>query len=149
MFANKISEANDYLKIVVAAYTESGEFDHPRLVETYTNLIQNYENLGQSEAATPYVVALGKITPWYRVREQLPLYQPYPVAGDDSEQDTVARYRLTIDGNGFVTKIETLVFEGDEDFKPVIQEALRRWRYAPRFVDGIAVEALTEATIRI
>jgi hypothetical protein len=26
---------------------------------------------------------------------------------------------------------------------------LRRWRYAPRFVDGIAVEALTEATIRI
>ncbi len=54
---------------------------------------------------------------------------------------------LTIDKNGFVTNPEVIKSKGGKSFEIETLKALKKWRYAPKFIDGKPVEA--ETTVQI
>ena len=92
-------------------------------------LIKAYEELGMSDKATEHCRAIGKAAPLKENQEFLPVYMKqamYPRSARKSGKD------------GFVHN--PVAVDGDERFYEASLDAVKKFRFAPRFVDGKAVE---------
>jgi len=120
-------------------------------------LVQNYELDGKSELATPHCVAIGAANAVQQGDDYLPLFRMaprYPSVMLNSGQEGYVVFSFTVDEEGYVREPEVIeesdfrymsgrrtgssmsVPARDRSFRVAAQEAVERFRYAPRFEDG-------------
>lgn len=117
------------------------------------HMVEAYEELGESDRATEHCLAIGQTVPWTGTAEYQPLFKRAPVYPRRALTRNTEGYVLVefaVDEMGFVRNpvaIESKAVAapgGDDlgvarDFETAAIEAARKFRYAPKFVDGQAV----------
>ena len=117
---------------------------HPLELNTHAFLINALEKSGKSDEATKHCIAIGKMRPWDDDQEQRPLYRAnpeYPNSMARARQNGSVKIEFTISDFGFVTDAKIINPEESKRFHKVALAALDKWRYAPKFENGVAVEA--------
>ena len=105
-------------------------------------LIEAYENLGMSEESTEHCLSIGSSR---RVRGNERLRPLYTVELDTAELAEASykgndlRVAFTVDKEGFVRDPVVIGNVDNEILKTHLLHAVRKFRFAPRFVDGDAV----------
>ncbi|WP_298439704.1 energy transducer TonB [uncultured Ferrimonas sp.] len=128
----------------VIAMTASLETSHPLALVSHAALVELFEAKGDSERATSHCQAIGLMQPWSDNLEQTPLYRVnprYPKSAARMGKSGSAELSFDVDTNGFVTNIKVLNYKGHKGFVNSSKEAIAKWRYAPKFVNGQAVVA--------
>ncbi|MBT8450093.1 MAG: hypothetical protein KJO69_10410 [Gammaproteobacteria bacterium] len=149
-FGELFSESTRFYDQVISGFQAAGVATHDKAIESYKAIIENYETQGLSELATPYIQDLGRLLPWFKVREQVPLYQPaIELTKSSAEQSAEGRFLLTINTDGKVSKVTVLDFLGDQSLRPIMEQALLKRRYTPKYQDGLLVSSQTQATVSI
>ena len=136
-------------------------------------LVRIYEQQNKSELATEHCVAIGRDSQFRPDQDYLPLFRVpprYPSALLKSRIQGYVDFEFTVDENGIVRNAEVTseVQDGkqvrgtpnsvagnlgllprERSFAAAARAAVERFRYAPRFVDGVAVATEgVEARIR-
>ena len=107
-------------------------------------LVQAYAKSGQDEKATAMSVEIGRTTPWANSAAPVPLYRVepvYPISLAKQGKEGHAQFSFDIDEQGFMTNIKNIGHDGDRRFINAAHNALKQWRYSPRFEDGKPVLA--------
>ncbi|MEM9334857.1 MAG: TonB family protein [Pseudomonadota bacterium] len=114
-------------------------------------LVQNYENRGQSDKATEHCVAIGResqISPDQDYRPLFRMAPQYPATMLQRGKTGYVDLAFTVNKSGFVTdavvegrSVDGRELKGKSDFDKPALEAVQRFRYAPRFIDGEAVDS--------
>lgn len=99
-------------------------------------LIESFETLGQSAAATEHCLAVGAKQRWTLSPEPLYKQEPvFPMAAIKDQMNGEVTLSFTIDEQGFV--VNPTVAESDQTiFNDTALAMVQGFRYAPRFVDG-------------
>ena len=99
-------------------------------------LVSSFENLQQHESATEHCLALGSNQAWQTpvspVFSTKPVVPPAVIEDGLTGEVTLA---FAVDEKGFVVNPE-IANSTAEVFDPIALDMIRRFRYAPRFVDG-------------
>ncbi len=119
-------------------------------------LVKAYEARGESDRATEHCIAIGKISKLRPKQEYLPLFRMaprYPMELLTNGIEGHVDLSFTIDKNGFVRQAQvtdkkttrggrraSLSRQKDRALEQAALTAVERFRYAPMFVDGKAVE---------
>ena len=113
------------------------------------NLVEAYEELGDSDRATEHCLAIGRITPWTGTAEYQPLFKrppTYPRSALVRSTEGHVVLEFTVDEMGFVRDPQVVESRTvgtrsgvAREFEHAAIEAARKFRYAPKFVDGQAV----------
>lgn len=123
------------------------DYSHPYALAAHSRLVPLLEQRGRSDDATAHCLAIAKMKPWDNNQEQTPLFRQEPrwtKSALQRGQNGSVILDITIDKQGFVTDMEVLESEGHKDFVKATKNAVKRWRYAPKFHDGQPVEANTQ-----
>ena len=115
---------------------------------THAFLVNAYSHIGNNEEATKHCIAIGKNRIWDMNSEPEPLFRiepKYPVKAARRGKGGSVKMSFIIDKQGFVTDIDILENQGHRDFKKAAKDALKQWRYAPKFESGQAIS--TDATV--
>ncbi len=123
------------------------------------HMVEAYEELGDSERATEHCLAIGQTVPWTGTAEYQPLFKrvpAYPRSALTRNAEGFVLVEFAVDDMGFVR--EPRVVESKlrkqvsglphwgivRDFEDAAIDAARKFRYAPKFVDGqpVAVEGV-------
>ncbi|MBW3139709.1 energy transducer TonB [Ferrimonas balearica] len=134
----------------ILGHFEGLSFTHPIALGAHTKLVELYQRIGEPELATAHCQAVGKMTPWQEDQEQVPLYRQNPKFPVNMARRGKGGYVIVafnIDKQGFVSEPEVIESEGGEAFEKASLDALKEWRYAPRFEAGQPVTA--PATVRL
>ncbi len=133
---------------------EGGQIDY----QLYTRalLVQAYEARGESGLATEHCIAIGKISKLRPEQKYQPLFRMaprYPMELLASGMEGYVDLSFTIDKNGFVREAQvadakatrggkraSLTRHKGRALEQAALKAAERFRYAPMFVDGEAVE---------
>ena len=115
------------------------------------NLVEAYEELGDSDRATEHCLAIGQTVPWMGTAEYQPLFKrvpTYPRSALTRNAEGYVLLEFAVDEMGFVrepkvvdSKLGTQVSGMTESaivraFEDAAIDAAERFRYAPKFVDG-------------
>jgi TonB family protein len=120
------------------------EKDH--LLSSYAFLVRVHQELGNNEAATPYCLAIGKLKPWIADHQPKPLWVRAPVyslSSQSSGERGYAEVTFTLTATGEVKNAQVQSAQGSKEFGSAARDAVVQWRFAPRFVEGNAVETQT------
>jgi len=117
------------------------------------HMVEAYEELGESDRATEHCLAIGQTVPWTGTAEYQPLFKrvpTYPRSALVRNTEGTVLVEFAVDEMGFVRN--PVVIESKAvpalagvdlrivgDFETAAIEAARKFRYAPKFVDGQAV----------
>jgi len=129
--------------------------DDTMALMAHANLVDAYERLGESERATEHCLAIGRTTPWGGTADYQPLFKrppTYPRAAQVRGLEGYVLLEFTVDKMGFVrdpsvvdSKVTTahsvVGMEYIGEFEAAAIKAARKFRYAPKFVDGKPVTA--------
>ena len=134
---------------------ESGEPGVIYEMHTRAMLVEVYETLNMSDEATEHCVAVGELSPQRETSDYQPLFRMtprYPQLMRAARREGSVVFEFTIDEDGFVRDPKIIErAEGrkiyrtdsvhrfdreDMNFDAAALEALERFRYAPRVVDG-------------
>ena len=124
--------------------------EHGTVLMARANLVDAYEHLGESERATEHCLAVGRTTPWGGTADYQPLFKRPPVYPRAAQVRGLEGYVLlefSVDDMGFVrdpSVVESGPGRGSGgiaaqyvgDLEAAAITAAKRFRYAPRFVDG-------------
>jgi len=152
-FIGKIDLGLNRYRNTVEAMTQVVDLlppDHPTALMARANLVDAYEHLGESERATEHCLAIGQTTPWGGTADYQPLFKrppTYPRAAQVRGLEGYVLLEFTVDKKGFVREpsvVDSRVrgqrgAAGREyvgEFEAAAIEAARKFRYAPKFVDG-------------
>jgi TonB family protein len=136
-------EAETALLYVIKQF-EALDFDHPYLLSAHAKLVEVYEIQGESDKSTAHCMAIGSMKPWSDTQEQTPLFRvapEYPMSYVKRGKEGWSQVSFTVNEMGFVVDATILDSKGGSSFNKASLEALKKWRYAPKFVDGKAVSA--------
>lgn len=139
----KKNSAIEYFENVVSTINSKIDTSHPFELASHAVLVDLYEKKGQSEKATEHCLAIGRLTPWNDDIDPLPLYRlspVYPTRAARTGKEGAVVMSFNIDTFGFVRDIE-IIDSTAQVFDRVSIEALEKWRYAPKIVNGQAVIA--------
>jgi hypothetical protein len=107
-------------------------------------LIEAYENLGMHDEATILCLAIGANRRLRSGDNLMPVYRVIPdnqqALGASSEQNSV-RVGFTVDTEGFVRDPVLMSNINSDVLSTLFLDAIQQFRFAPRFVDGQAVES--------
>ncbi len=120
------------------------DYNHPYELTAHSYLVELYEREGESEKSTQHCIAIGSMRPWLDTQEQIPLYRVppnYPQSYVKKRKEGWVQISFIIDDNGFVTNPEVIDSKGGSRFEKESLEVIKKWRYAPKFVDGKPVAA--------
>ena len=124
--------------------------DHGTVLMAHANLVDAYEHLGESDRATKHCLAIGQTTPWGGTVDYQPLFKrppAYPRAAQVRGLEGYVLLEFSVDAMGFV-RDPSVVESGPSkgrggiaaqyvgDLEAAAITAARKFRYAPRFVDG-------------
>ena len=123
-----------------------GKADRPTqrslVLMAHANLVAVHEKSGLRDEATKHCLAIGRMTPWGGKADYQPLYRKIPTYPENERKQSMGGWVQTefdVDGSGFVRDARVLASAGGRGFEDAALEAVRGFRYAPRFVDGEAV----------
>lgn len=125
-------------------------YTHPYELKAHAYLVELYEREGESDKSTEHCIAIGSMRPWLDDQEQLPLYRKeprYPLSYVKRGKSGWAEVSFTVDEFGFVKQPKLIDSQGGKYFEKETINALKQWRYAPKFVDGSPIAA--ESRVRI
>ncbi|WP_018981529.1 energy transducer TonB [Salinimonas chungwhensis] len=137
-------DAITYFNQVADIFDQHLTYTHPYELGAHARLVALYEDKGQSDKATEHCRAIGRMKPWRAEQEPEPLYRvhpEYPSGAARGGRDGSATLSFTVDREGFVRNVEVTDTKGGSAFGNEAQKALEKWRYAPKFVNGEAVES--------
>ncbi|WP_299787176.1 energy transducer TonB [uncultured Shewanella sp.] len=120
------------------------DYTHPYELKAHAYLVELYEREGESDKSTKHCIAIGSMRPWLDDQEQVPLYRQhpkYPVSYAKRGKEGWAEVSFIVDESGFVREPKLIDSEGGDKFSDATIDALKQWRYAPKFVDGVPVAA--------
>lgn len=104
----------------------------------------SYENTGRSEMATEHLLAIGRISPWIPDQDYRPVFRVipnYPEEACLTKSEGWVLLDFTIDKTGSVRDAVITGNEGHESFKEAALDAVKKFRYAPRFIEGQPVDS--------
>jgi TonB family protein len=119
-------------------------FDNPDMpdnkVEMITHgfLVEVYERLGNREDATRHCLAIGRMTPITDNQNYFPVYKAmpeYPISAGRRKKEGYVIVEFLVNTSGIVESPK-IVMTTDEVFNESSLEAAKKFRYAPKFVDG-------------
>ena len=149
-FAEKHYDTAERLFLEVIKQYQALDYSHPSELHAHAVLVELYEKQNNSQQATAHCIAIGKMKPWSDDQDQVPLFRHHPNYPKSYAKDRKSGWVdmvFTIDANGFVKSASVLDSKGGKRFEKESLEAIQKWRYAPKFVDGNPVEA--EAKVRL
>lgn len=152
-------DAIEYWEAALQSFEGDTPEDRKRRLTFHAFIVGAYESWGKSELATEHCLAVGRESAAGPDQDYTPLFRVAPkypalllARGIEGHVD----FEFTIDTNGFVRNAVVLdeVVNGRTDliragssvsgeektFQKAARDAVERFRYAPRFVDGVAVE---------
>ena len=135
---------------VVLAIEDTLDTSHPYQLAARASLVYAYEKIGDSDSATEHCIAIGSMKPWEENIEQTPLFRlapRYPVDRARKRAEGLVRLSFVIDEQGFVKDPEVIMSQGGSTFEKSALNALKQWRYAPKFENGKPVAA--EAKVQL
>ena len=141
---NYKTRAIKYYEHVIAIIDDSIDTSHPYELASRAALVDLYERKGQTEEATQHCVAIGHMTPWNDNLEPTPLFRKnpeYPLSAARRNVNGWVVLSFDISKTGFVKNISMLEENGGNSFVKESIEAVEKWRYAPKIVDGKATIA--------
>lgn len=139
MAVAKPRAAEPYLNQVLAALGDATA--NPLALASHVLLVTVYEQLGESDKATPHCIAVGRLEPWQDTTQRTPLYKTEPEYPADAKgREGYASIEFTIDAAGVVRDPKLLATQGSDSFGEPGLAAIKAWRYAPRFVDDKPVD---------
>jgi len=118
----------------------------PSASVTLTNhalLVSTYEELGMSEMATKHCVAIGEAKPLKPFQEYKPVYYKalkYPHLAQRAGIEGYTILEFTVSEDGFVENPKIIERQGAKSFEKTSLEAVKNFRYAPRFENGKPVK---------
>ncbi len=118
------------------------EQDQDAVMRSHAQLVQAYEEYGDSDSATKHCLAIGSMKPFDPNQEQQALFRrrpEFPRAAIFGGHEGYAVIEYTIDDQGFVRDPQVLESVGSVVFGESALQAISSWRFAPRFEDGTAV----------
>lgn len=149
-------KAAEYGQAALPAFAGEEEKQINSHLYTRALLVKAHEARGESDLATEHCIAIGRISQLRPEQEYLPLFRMaprYPTELLEGGIEGHVDLSFTIDKNGFVRKAQvtdTKTTRGGRRASPsgnrgrtlelAALKAVERFRYAPKFVDGVAVE---------
>ena len=149
-FAQKRYDTAEGLFLEVIKQYQALDYSHPSELHAHAVLVELYEKQNNSQQATAHCIAIGKMKPWSDDQDQVPLFRhhpSYPKSYAIDRKSGWVEMVFTIDENGFVKAASVSDSQGGKRFETESLEAIQKWRYAPKFVDGNPVEA--QAKVRL
>src|SRR5262249_3594814 len=143
---HRTKEALQLVNLAMTTWSSAQPPITEKLLLGHAWLVDYYEQSGDHEAATVHAQAIGElragqgnaadrdVTPLFRVDPQ------YRYTPQRSGQEGWVESEFTIDKPGGVKDPRVVDHAGSEAFVDAALTAFRRWRYAPRYVDGQPVE---------
>ena len=110
-------------------------------VRNHVDLIKAYENLNESDSATGHCLAIGATRRLSQDENLRPVFRA-PVWGisQKSSGDPI-RVHFTVDKEGYVVDPQVPEEIAQTDLRDALIASIMRFRFAPRFEDGEAVES--------
>ncbi|MGS0677269.1 energy transducer TonB [Shewanella sp. 0m-4] len=143
-FAEKDYDEAEALFLGVITQFQKLDYNHPYELAAHAKLVQIYELDGESEKSTQHCIAIGNMKPWKEDIEPTPLFRKhpdYPLSYLKAGKSGNTNMSFTIDKMGFVKDVVVIESNGGSKFETESLIALKQWRYAPKFIEGEAVEA--------
>ena len=139
MAISKPRAAEPYFNQVLNALGDGAA--NPLALASHVLLVTVYEQLDESEKATPHCIAVGRLERWDETAPHEPLYKTEPEYPAEAKgHDGYAAIEFTIDASGFVRDPKLLETHGSDAFGEPGLATIKAWRYAPRFVDDQPVD---------
>ncbi len=116
----------------------------------YGFLVNILEKSGESEEATRYCQAIGKIQPWDSDRDVKPIFQTFPIwpkSALKAGKGGIFKVSFTVDKQGFAKDATLIESKGHRKLGDATLKSLKKWRFAPKFENGQPVEAQTTYTM--
>ncbi|WP_165399055.1 energy transducer TonB [Shewanella maritima] len=145
----KYQRASEQFESILSQLNEL-EFTHPYALASHAQLVEAYEELGDSDKATKHCIAIGAMRPWKDNQQQLPVYRAapkYPMSALLNGVDGKVKVEVEVDANGFVSVTKVIDSRGGSQFVRKTVEAIEKWRYAPKFENGKPVVATTSVEL--
>lgn len=143
-FSNRrFKSSTEHLLNALVAFRGGNEEGIQFELHTRALLVQLYERRGDSDLATEHCVAIGRVSSLRANQNYQPLFRmvpSYPGAMLSRGAEGFVDIAFTVDESGFTKDPEVIQSgSGDRGFEKAAIEAVKRFRYAPRFEDGEAV----------
>lgn len=146
----KYNKSTEHFESNLAVFEALKGPTHPLELNTHAFLINALEKSGKSDEATKHCIAIGKMRPWDDNQDLRPLYRvepKYPVNMARAGQSGYVQIEFTISDFGFVTDTKILTPNESKGFHKAALAALDKWRYAPKFENGVAVETTAKVQL--
>ncbi|TKB45924.1 TonB family protein [Thalassotalea mangrovi] len=140
----KIKKSIEILEQNVEIFESIDGVTHPYELSSRAFLVGAYENRKNSDKATEHCVAIGKMTPWDPNQEQVPLYRVEPLYPSEAVRRNLegwVQVEFQVDEQGFVVEPSVIASSDKKYFIQESLDAIKQWRYAPKFEGGVAVKA--------
>ena len=139
----RFKASTTYLMDALPAFQGDDQASVKYQLHTRALLVQAFEYWGKSDLATEHCVAIGQLSKQRGDQDYEPLFRmapSYPIAMLSRGADGFVDIAFTVDESGFTKDPEVIrTGRGDRGFEKAAIEAVKRFRYAPRFEDGEAV----------
>jgi TonB family protein len=141
--AGRYKTSVKYLLTALEGFESVGAASLESELVTRAFLVQAYESLDMSAAATEHCLAIGarkmvdpnqNLEPLFRASPEFPMHAFS--LGREEWEDARVDVAFTVDENGFVQDARTIDLQGDKAFERAALKAAERFRYAPRYQDG-------------
>jgi TonB family protein len=149
LFAKKEEVAADFFEKTIHSASDK-QVEQQYSMISHAFLVDVYSKLGEDDKATEHCQAIGRNQVWDDTEEPKPLYvlQPkYPRSAALKGIDGVVTMEFTIDTDGFAKNINVAKSEGGKRFEEASINAIKKWRFAPKFENGHPVEADVKYTM--
>ena len=126
-------------------HARSGQADRPTrslVLMAHRSLVAVLERSGLSDEATKHCLAIGRLSYSGGTSGLQALYKKAPTYPANAWRQRIegwVQMEFDVDENGFVRDAKVVESDGGVGFETAALEAVRGFRYAPRFADGEAV----------
>ncbi len=145
---HSFNSARKHLEAALIPFNEDGaDKNLEQTIRAF--LVEALENLGESELATDHVLAIGRMQAEAGISSFKPLFIKKPkfppgvisqqtgtrIDVEDGQEGMVT-LGFDVDEKGFTRNIEIKLLVGPDDYVKPAKDAVEKFRFAPRFVDG-------------
>ena len=135
--------ARPYLESALEVADTEGAPDSALELTARAFLVDIYEQVGEEEMSIAQCRAIGQMVPFNMDQEPTSLFQrmpEYPASALRNHREGYAVVKFTISDTGIPDDVTAIETGGSTSFGGAAEEYVKRLRYAPRFVDGKAVD---------
>lgn len=136
---NHYKAAKPYFLIALKSFVKTDAPSNTGELSTHAFLVRIYEELGESELASHHSLAIGRMTPFESNQSYFPIYKKsavYPKSALRQGKEGYVIVEFTVDEKGLVRDPRVVVTKGNKAFEQPSLDAVKTFRYAPRFIDG-------------